>query len=77
MNIQYRRRLAVADIRKLKRFHKLGQYSEVHKCACVYLKLKTNQLSKGALYHKMMQYSVGGCVIPCAFLGKSVKHTFS
>ena len=28
----------------------------VHKFACVYLKIKPNQLSKGALYHKMMQY---------------------
>ena len=28
----------------------------VHKFACVYLKLKHLQLSKGALYRKMMQY---------------------
>ena len=28
----------------------------VHKFACVYLKINPNQLSKGALYRKMMQY---------------------
>ena len=28
----------------------------VYKFACVYLKIKPNQLSKGALYRKMMQY---------------------
>ena len=28
----------------------------VHKFACVYLKIIPNQLSKGALYRKMMQY---------------------
>ena len=56
MNSPYRRRLIVAHIRKLKRVHKLGQYSEVHKLACVYLKQKPNQLSKCALYLKMMQY---------------------
>ena len=34
----------------------LGQYSMVHKFECVYLKIKPNQLSQGALYCKMMQY---------------------
>ena len=58
MNSPYRRRLIVAHIRKLKRVHKLGQYSEVHKFACVYLKQKPNQLSKCARYHKMMQYGI-------------------
>ena len=28
----------------------------VHKFACVYLKIISNQLPKGALYRKMMQY---------------------
>ena len=28
----------------------------VYKCACVYLKIKPNRFSKGALYRKMMQY---------------------
>ena len=28
----------------------------VHKFACVYLKIQANQLSKGALYRKMMQF---------------------
>ena len=36
MNGPYHRRLIVAHIKKLKRVHKLGQYSEVHKFACVY-----------------------------------------
>ena len=58
MNSRYRRRLIVTHIRKLKRVHKLGQYSEVHKFACVYLKIKPNQLSKCALYRKMMQYVI-------------------
>ena len=58
MNSPYCRRLIVAHIRKLKRVHILGQYSEVHKFACVYLKQKPNQLSKCALYHKMMQYGI-------------------
>ena len=58
MNSPYRRRLIVAHIRKLKRVHKLGQYSEVHKFACVYLKQKPNQLSKCALCRKMMQYGI-------------------
>ena len=56
LNSRYRRRLIVAHIRKLKRVLKSGQYSEVHKFACVYLKQKPNQLSKGTLYRKMMQY---------------------
>ena len=58
MNSPYLRRQIVAHIRKLKRVHKLGQYSEVHKSACVYLKQKPNQLSKCALYRKMMQYGI-------------------
>ena len=32
--------------------------SEVHKFACVYLKIRPDQLYKGALYRKMMQYGV-------------------
>ena len=56
MNSPYRRRLIVAHIRKLKRVLQLGQHSEVHKFACVYLKQKANKLSKCALYRKMMQY---------------------
>ena len=58
MNSQYCQRLIVTHIRKFKRDHKLGQYSEVQKCACVYLKKKPNQLSKGALHRKMMQYGI-------------------
>ena len=58
MNSPYRWRLIVAHIRKLKRVHKLGQYSEVHKFACVYLKQKASQFSKCALYRKMMQYGI-------------------
>ena len=57
-NSPYRRRLIVAHIRKFKRVHKLGQYYEVHKFACVHLKQKPNQLSKCALYCKMMQYGI-------------------
>ena len=45
-------------MRKLKRGHKLGQYSEVHKLVCVYLKINPNLLSKGALYRKMVQYGI-------------------
>ena len=56
MNSRYRRRLIVTHIRKLKRVHKLGQYSVVYKFACVYLKIKPNQLYKCALYRNMMQY---------------------
>ena len=55
MNNPYCRRLIVAHIRKLKRVHK---YFEVHRFACVYLKTKPNQLSKCALYRKMMQYGI-------------------
>ena len=40
MNSQYCRRLIVTHIRKFKRDHKLGQYSEVQQFACVYLKKK-------------------------------------
>ena len=58
MNSPYRRRLIVAHIRKLKRVHKKGQYFEVHKFACVYLKTKPNQLSKCALYRKTVQYGI-------------------
>ena len=58
MNSPYRRRLIVACMGKLQRVHKLGQFSEVHKFACVYLKQKPNQLSKCALYLKMMQYGI-------------------
>ena len=58
MNSQYCWRLIVTHIRKFKRDHKLGQYSEVQKFACVYLKIKPNQLSKGALHHKMMHYGI-------------------
>ena len=58
MKSQYCRRPIVTHIRKFKRDHKLGQYSDVQKFACVYLKLKPNQLSKGALHRKMMQYVI-------------------
>ena len=57
-NSPYRRKLIVAHTRKLKRVHKLGQYSEVLKFACVYLKQKPSQLSKCLLYRKMMQYGI-------------------
>ena len=42
MNYLYRRRLIVTHVRKLKPVHKLGQYLEVHKFVCVYLKIKPN-----------------------------------
>ena len=58
MNSPYRRRLIAAQARKLKRVHKLGQYSELHKFACVYLKPKSNLLPKCVLYRKMMQYGI-------------------
>ena len=58
VNSPYLRRLIVALIRKLKRVNKLGQYSEVHKSACAYLKPKPNQLLKCALYRKMMQNGI-------------------
>ena len=58
MNSQYCRRLIVTHIRKFKRGHKLGQYLEVQKFACVYLKIKPNQLSKAALLRKMMHYGI-------------------
>ena len=58
MNSQYCRRLIVTHIRKFKQDHKLGQYSEVQKFVCVYLKIKPNQLPKGALHRKMMQYGI-------------------
>ena len=58
MNSLYCRRLIAAHTRKLKRVHKLSNYSEVHKFACVYLKPKPNQLLKCALYRKMMQYGI-------------------
>ena len=45
-------------MQKLKRVHKLGQYSQVHKFVCVYKKITPNLLSKGALYHRMMQYGI-------------------
>ena len=58
MNSPYRRKLIVAHIRKLKRVHKLGQYFEVLKFACIYQRQKPNQLSKCLLYCKMMQYGI-------------------
>ena len=58
MNSLYCRRLIAAHTRKLKQVHKLGNYSEVNKLACVYLKQKPNQLPKCALYRKMMQYGI-------------------
>ena len=58
MNSRFRQRLIVTHIRKSKRVHKLCQCSEVHKFSCVYLKIKPNQLSKHALYRKMMQYGI-------------------
>ena len=57
MNSQYCWRLIVTHIRKFKQDHKLGQYSDGQKFACVYLK-KANQLSKGALHRKMMKYGI-------------------
>ena len=59
MNSRYRWRVIIlTHIRISKQVHKIGQYSEVHTFACVYLKMKPNQLSKGALYRKMMQYGI-------------------
>ena len=58
MNSQYCRRLIVTHIRNFKRDHKSGQYSEVQNFACVYLKIKPNQLSKGVLHCKMVQYGI-------------------
>ena len=58
MNGQYCRSLIVTHIRKFKRDNKWGQYSEVQKFACVYLKIKPNQFSKGALHRKMMHYGI-------------------
>ena len=60
MNSRYRRRVISISthIRISKRVHRIGQCSEVHKFACVYLKIKHNQLSKGALYRKMMQHGI-------------------
>ena len=58
MDSQYCRRLIVTHIKKLKCVHKLGQYSEVHEIACVYLIIKPNQLSKCAIFRKMMQYGI-------------------
>ena len=40
MNYRYRRRLIVTYIRKLKRIHTLGHYSDVHKFICVDLKIQ-------------------------------------
>ena len=54
MKSQFCRRLIVTHIRKFKQDHKLGQYSDVQKFACVYLKIKPNQLSKDALHRNMM-----------------------
>ena len=52
----YCQRMIETHIKKLKRVYKIGQYLEVHKFACVYnLKLKPDQLSRGALYCKIMQ----------------------
>ena len=58
MNSLYCGRLRAAYTRKLKRVHKLGRCSEVHKFACVYLKPKPNQLPKCAPYRKTMQYGI-------------------
>ena len=58
MNSRYRWRVILTHIRILKRVNKIGQYSEVHTFACVYLKVKHKQLSKGALYSKMMRYGI-------------------
>ena len=58
MNSRYRWRLKVTQIRKIKRVYKSGQYFEVYECACVYLKIEPNQLSKGTLYYKMMLYGI-------------------
>ena len=37
----------------------------------------TNHKNKKDMQDKESIISVGRCVIPCAFFGKSVKHTFS
>ena len=50
--------MILTHIRISKPVHKIGQYSDVHKFACAYLKIKHNQLSNGALYRKMMQYGI-------------------
>ena len=42
MNSQYCWRLIVTYIRKFKQDHNLGQYPDVQKFACVYLKIKPN-----------------------------------
>ena len=55
MNSRYHRRLIVTHIRKLKQ---TSPHFEVHTFACVYLKIKPDQLPKGALYRKMMQYVI-------------------
>ena len=59
MKYRYPRRLKVTHIRKLKRIHKLGQYRGGTRIRmCIYLNIKPNKLSKGALYHTMMQYGI-------------------
>ena len=56
INSRYRRRLIVTHIKPLERVHKLGHNSVVHTFECVYLKIQPYQLSKCALYHKMIEY---------------------
>ena len=40
-------------------------------------KTKIRNRPKQVLWQTVTNYSVGRCVIPCAFFGKSVKHIFS
>ena len=57
MNSRYRRRLIVTHYRKLN--ESTNQvYIQVHKFACVYRKLKPDQLYNCVLYRKMMQYGL-------------------
>ena len=58
MNSRHCRRVILTHIRISKRVLKVAQYSEVHKFVFVYLKIKHNQMSKGALYRKMMQCGI-------------------
>ena len=58
MNSWYHQRVISAHIRISKWVHKIGKYSKEHNFAWVYLKIKRIQLSKGALYRKMVQYGI-------------------
>ena len=58
MNGRYRQSAILIHIRISKLAHKIGQYLEVHKFACVCINIKHNQFSKSALYRKMVQYGI-------------------